>query len=105
MFIITDHLKSDKFDLFYELLDECAVLIVNLAKANNLDNIMQELVKIIDPTKVFFYNTIIGLYFEKEINFLLFKSGFLIRKRVVQVLKQFLERNKKLNLHEPLECK
>ena len=27
----------------------------------------------------------------------------MIRKRVIQILKQFLERNKKLNLNEPFE--
>lgn len=40
------------FDFFLELFDESAVLVVNMAKANNLDQITQELVKLMDTTKV-----------------------------------------------------
>lgn len=52
---MSDRLKSDMFDFFLELFDESAVLVVNMAKANKLDQITQELVKLMDTTKVIFF--------------------------------------------------
>lgn len=46
------------FDFFLELLDECGVLVLSLAKASNLDKITRELVKIMDTTKVKYRNKI-----------------------------------------------
>jgi hypothetical protein len=49
---VTEHMKSDLFNLFNEFFEECAVYYVYLANASNLYRILKDLIKLIDTTQV-----------------------------------------------------
>ncbi len=49
---VTDHLKSDLFNLFNEFFEECAIYFVYLANSNSLYRIIKKLMKLIDTTQV-----------------------------------------------------
>ena len=49
---VTEHLKSDLFNVFNEFFEECAIYFVYLANLNSFYRIIKHLIKLLDSTKV-----------------------------------------------------
>lgn len=80
---MTEHLSSDIFDFFVEYVDKCANYLVYRANETRFKSILRALFNIIDTTK----------------------TGYLNRRRLVELLQTFKQKRATHELRDPFDCK
>ncbi|RNA10512.1 EF-hand calcium-binding domain-containing 5 [Brachionus plicatilis] len=81
LLFITEDMESKYFENFSDFIEQCSIYFVNLANMNNFRTILHNLLIMLDSTS----------------------TGYLSRRRIIKLLKDFREKDANLSVKDPLE--